>query len=234
MDYANVLKHLIRAERSGDWDLHLYALERMLNLFGATCDFNYAECARLLTGNEKFEGYTPLDLQVSQEKKGYHTVRRSDWYCAGLWTDLIIEQVMMRFLKTRGEIMRGGGMTDSIRLVWVGNMHRRVGIHEAMTILTNLKRNTSEQHVELTSSLRRHDKKSMEKIISSFDTHNPFYPMMEELRSLSTGLTASDSDNINCSNAENMGLQMQRKLDGVCFKEISMIRNDQIHSLACL
>ena len=160
-------------------------------------------------------------------------MRRSDRFWAGLWADLIIEQVMMRSLKTRGGITRGGGMSDSVRLVWVGSMHRRVGIHEAMTTLTNMKRNTSEQHVESTMSRRRY-MKLMEKIMSWFDIHNPFDQTMEASRSLSTGLTASNDDKINCDDAENVGIQIQKKLDGVCFEEISMKRNDQIRSLASL
>ena len=140
----------------------------------------------------------------------------------------------MRSLKTRGGITRGGGMTDSVRLVWVGRMHRRVGIYETMTTLSTMKRDTSEQHVQLTSSHRQRDMKSMEKIILWFDNHSPCDPTMEALQSFSTGLAASDGDNINCNNAENVELQMQRKLDGVRFEEISMKRNNQIRSLVCL
>ena len=45
----------------------------------------------------------------------YHKVRCSDRYWSGLWTDLIIEQVMMRSLKTSGGITRGRGITESVR-----------------------------------------------------------------------------------------------------------------------
>ena len=54
---------------------------------------------------------------------GHHTVRRSDRYWAGLWTDLIIEQVLMRSLKSRGGLTRGCGVTESVRLLWVMSMH---------------------------------------------------------------------------------------------------------------
>ena len=77
--------------------------------------------------------------------KAYQTVRRSDRYWADLWSDLITKQVMKRSLKTRGGITR--------------IMHRRAGNHEAMITLTNMKRNTREQHVQLTSSRRRHNMK---------------------------------------------------------------------------
>jgi len=41
------LKMFIRAERTGDWELHLVAVSRMLNLFAATGHNQYARCARL-------------------------------------------------------------------------------------------------------------------------------------------------------------------------------------------
>ena len=51
---------------------------------------------------------THLWIYKCFKEKGYRTVRRSDRFCAGLWAYLIIEQVMMRSLKTRGGITRGG------------------------------------------------------------------------------------------------------------------------------
>ena len=49
-------------------------------------------------------------------REGLHVVRRSDRYWAGLSSDLIIEQVLMRSLKTSGDLTRGRGMTEQQRL----------------------------------------------------------------------------------------------------------------------
>ena len=147
-------------------------------------------------------------------------MRHSDWYWASLWTDLMIKQVMMYSLTTRGGIARGGGMRDAVRLAWVGSMHRRAGIHEAMTTLTNMKRNASQQHVKLTLSWWQRDMEWMEKINLWLHTHNPCNLTTEALQSLSAGLTASDGDNIDCENTKNAGLQMQRILDWVYLKEV--------------
>ena len=80
---------------------------------------------------------------------GYHTVRRSDRYWAGLWTDLVIEQVMMRSIKSRGGLARGRGINDTVRLVWIHSMHRCADVHNVMTALTGAQHRTSEQHLEL-------------------------------------------------------------------------------------
>ena len=47
MEYIDVVKMFIRAERTGNWVQHLDATERMLNLFAATGHVHYAKSARL-------------------------------------------------------------------------------------------------------------------------------------------------------------------------------------------
>ena len=48
---------------------------------------------------------------------GFHVVRKSDRKWAGLSTDLVIEQVLMRSMKTSGGRARGRGMTEQQRLI---------------------------------------------------------------------------------------------------------------------
>ena len=78
MDYNNVLKQSIRAECSGNSDLHLYALEKMLNLFAATGRLNYAKNARLhLQQMRNLKDTYPWIYKCFKEK-GYHTVWCND------------------------------------------------------------------------------------------------------------------------------------------------------------
>ena len=95
LDYIQVLKLFIRAERTGNWSLHLVALSKMINVFAATGHINYAECARLHLQNmlELQANFPWVHSRFAQH--GYHTVRRSNRYWAGLWSDLIIEQCLM-------------------------------------------------------------------------------------------------------------------------------------------
>ena len=48
---------------------------------------------------------------------GVHVVRRSNRLRAGLSTDLVIEQVLMRSLKASGGLTRGRGMTERQRVI---------------------------------------------------------------------------------------------------------------------
>ena len=41
MSFASIVKMFIRAERSGDWDLHIKASQDMLPCFGASGHSNY-------------------------------------------------------------------------------------------------------------------------------------------------------------------------------------------------
>ena len=47
LEYIDLLKLFIRAERTGNWTLYLSALSKMINLFAATGHLNYAKSARL-------------------------------------------------------------------------------------------------------------------------------------------------------------------------------------------
>jgi len=50
---------------------------------------------------------------------GLHVIRRRDRCWAGLSTDLVIEQVLMRSLKTIGGLIQGTGISETQRLVWL-------------------------------------------------------------------------------------------------------------------
>lgn len=114
LEYVDTLKLFIQAERTGNWNLHLIAVEKMLNLFAATGHINYAKSARLyLQQMQQLPTEHPWLYHCFSEQ-GFHTVRRSSRYWAELWTDLIIEQVMMRSIKSRGGLTRGRGVTENV------------------------------------------------------------------------------------------------------------------------
>ena len=112
--YISLMKDFIYAERTGNWDLHLQTVKLMLNLFAAAGRINCAKSARLYLQSmyELPEKY-PCLHQCFQEH-GYHTIRRSNTFWGGLWSDLIIEQVLMRSMKSRGGLSRGRGMSENV------------------------------------------------------------------------------------------------------------------------
>ena len=60
---------------------------------------------------------------------------------------------------------------------------------------------------------------------AQFDIQRP------ELRSLSSGLTASDGDGVNCDKVKEVGFLLQGKLDDVKYYEASMKRTEKVRTL---
>ena len=227
LEYVDTLKIFIRAERIGDWNLHLIAIGKMFNLFAATGHINYAKSFRLMI-------QLPSDylwLYQCFIEKGYHTICRSSRFWAGLWTDLTIEKVMMRSIKSRGGLTSGSGLTESVRLQWVYSMRKCAAIHRSMTTLTGLNHDTSDQHNDLGSSRSNRDFHDLNDIQQWLDQHEPFDLTEERLRSLSSGLIAADDDCINCDKVEEIGARIQEQLDNLSILDASIRRKDQIQAL---
>ena len=99
--------------------MHLTATKSTLYLFAATGHFNYAKNARMyLQQMLKLPEKHP-EVHTMLKENGYHSVRCSDRCWVGLWSDLIIEQVMVRSIKSRSGLTKGRGFTDSTRHQWV-------------------------------------------------------------------------------------------------------------------
>ena len=183
----------------------------MINLFEASGHIHYAKSARIHLQNMLDLGTRFPRVYSCCINNGYPTVRRSDRFWAGLWSDLIIEQCLMRTLKSRGGLTHGRRVTESVRHLWISSMHRCARIHEAMGSLTNQKQRTLEQHTELGKSRISRDNKYLEEVIKWFDSHETFDPSEHNLKSISSGITAV-TDEINCDNAKEVGEMIQQKL----------------------
>ena len=135
---------------------------------------------------------------------------------------------MMRSIKNRGGLTHGHGMTETVRMVWIHIMHRCGDFHNPMTLLTGAQHRTSEQHIELGESRIQCDNADLENIESWFDQYNPFQVNEPNLRSLASGLTSCNEDQINCDNAELVGYRIQKSLDNVNIDSASIKRNDRV------
>ena len=103
-----------------------------------------------LQSTSSFETDHPDAYRKSEA--GFHVVRRSSCLWAGLSTDLFIEQVLMRSLKTSGGLTRGSGMTERLRVIWLLSMPACAEMNRAMLELTNVRYSTSEKNKDMTKS----------------------------------------------------------------------------------
>ena len=111
-------------------------------------------------------------------------------------------------------------------------MHQCGGVHESLSILTNLIHANSEQHVELGRSQKKLGNTDLQKLLLQFNCHEPFDFAEFHLKSLSTVLVASD--NINCNNAETVEEALQNVLDNICIQNIAIPGKAQVCTLQLL
>ena len=77
-------------------------------------------------------------------RNGHHVERRSNRLWAGLFSDLIIEQAIIRSLKVTGGLTRGRGMSERQRPVWLFSMMACIKIN-AMQEFCSLNYTSSNQ-----------------------------------------------------------------------------------------
>ena len=134
-----------------NWKLHLQTVQDMLPYFAASGHSLYAKSALV---------YLQIMLRLPETHpdahrefmEGYHVVRRSDMFWAGLSTDLIIEQVLMRSIKTHGGLTRVNGMTENQCLAWVLSMSVCASINETMQKFSGVSCETSDQHKDVSAA----------------------------------------------------------------------------------
>ena len=117
------MRIFVRAERNGDWKLHLYAVQQMLPYFHAAGHLNYVKYAYIyLQQMSKLSNLVSPLLYQRFAVDGCFTVRRSEKYWCEIWSDMTIEQVLMRTMKATGGLTHGRGMSNATISRWVNAM----------------------------------------------------------------------------------------------------------------
>ena len=209
LDMVGILKKSIKAERTGRFDLHL---QSVAFFFAAAGHHNYAKSARLyLQQMMALKDTHPKVYQDYQE--GHHVFQRSDRYWAGLSQELVIEQVLMRSLKTSGGLTRVTGFGERQRLVWLLSMPACAEISSAMQTLSGVTFTTSEQHKETDATRQAHDHKDTQTLVSYLTDRSPFLSD-PSLRIIASGRVADDTAKLD---AKNIGKKI---LDGMTEKNV--------------
>lgn len=199
LNMVSLLHTFIKAERTGDWFLHLQTVQKMLPYLAAAGHNLYVKSAYIyLTEMCELEETHP-DVHIFFAA-GYHVVRRSNKYWAGLSTDLSIEQILMRSLKTTGGLTRGREMSEYQRALWLLSSPICAEITQSLQILTEVNYSTSEQHKETSKSRQERDHKDMLVLVNRIAERNPFDRNVDQLRSIETGMTAEKDVNVDRCN----------------------------------
>ena len=97
--------------------MHIGGISNFLPIFAAAGHLYYLKSAYLyLQDMTVLETTNPA--VVSQFRNGLHVTRRTDKYWAAVGCAMVIEQTLMRTLKSNGGLTRGHGMSDEQCVVW--------------------------------------------------------------------------------------------------------------------
>lgn len=162
---VSIAKEFIKAERMGDWQAHLNCVKEMLPYFHASAHLPYAKSAHLYL-QDMLQLNEVMDPSIYQRfTEGFFTVRRSDKLCCGTSTYMIIEQSMMKSMKTDGGIYRGRSTKESVISKWVYGMHAMNTVCEGLEVRANVKMDTTDQHVDASDSRCKKDAKDIKTLL---------------------------------------------------------------------
>lgn len=226
---VEILKQFVEAERSGNWTLHLQSAQQMLPYLHAAGYTSYAKYLHLYL-QQMFELEKIMDPSELQQftKEAYFTIRKTDKFRSGIWSDMTIEQSLMRPLKGPGGVTRGRGITDSVLIRWIISSVALVDVVDNIENFTNVHYEPSEQHVDFSKARVTRDAADMMKMDSFFDHHNPF-PQTDKLISIATGVVGDTS--INCHKSLDVGTLAVNDMAGKSFGLMKMTRKNKVKSL---
>ena len=224
MDFVSTCRLFITAERTGNWALHLKATQDMLPLFAATGHNNYAKCCRLYLQDAQ----NLCSCMDEKMKDGLFTVHRNKaLFWSGTWTDMVIEQCLMRSGKTTGGLINITHR-EAAKTVWLLAAHIIAQYSDGLRSLTNNYSGTwSAQHRDMSNARVKNDALHMEKFLNFLKSHNPFStPDGKSLVNISTGLIADER--VNVERADEIGRKIQSSITGRSIGNMSFKRSEQV------
>ncbi|CAH3187344.1 unnamed protein product [Porites lobata] len=224
MDMVALLRQFIEAERTGNWEVHLQSLRDMLPFYAAAGHNLYAKSVyiylqQMLELNSKHADVLELF------KKGFHVIRRSDRFWAGLSSDLVIEQVLMRSVKSSGGLTHGRGMAESQRAQWLLSMPACASISSAMQEFTSRCYASSGQHKEMTKTRQARDDEDSRALLGYLQERNPFDCDLS-MRNISTGITADCT--VNVDRAKEVGETILKSMVGNNVQEYTFKKKNHL------
>jgi hypothetical protein len=163
--------------------------------------------------------------------EGLFVIRQTNSYWAGIFSDLCIEQVLMGSIKSVFGLTRGRGFEKSTRLVWLLSMPACGEVHNTMQDVTNLcSQGDIEIHKDLMKARITRDSKNIQCILDFFVERKPFSRDTVDLRSLSSGVIADDS--VNVDSAETIGSVILTSMFGKSVYDHKFLKKDQVSILS--
>ena len=171
-----ILLQFIKAERTGNWNLHLSSTAAMIPHFFAMDRTNYARWMPIyLADMHMLEERHP---KVFHEfSAGNHSISRSQQPFAQVWTDMALEQSINLDSKSKGGIVGISRREDAVER-WFLTSHERAAITHSLKEMCGLE--NYEQvgtHKEARVARMKRDQEDIDRLVASFNSGlltNPF------------------------------------------------------------
>ena len=236
------IKNFILAERLHDHDQHLSTVVEMLPTFAAAGHTQYAKGARLYVQlmQMNMSKYASVESMFKVHK--LHTVRYNKFQWSGMWTDMSIEQTLMRSIKSRGGLT-GGKLRNqrSGYKVWVSLLDHFSSVDQALNNLNNKAKGSHPKggalvHADMTPSSMKKDFAAFQKAYNWLKETLSLDQEPDVLMSFSTGLFSKQGENSDVVNPDcsfEVGTEIQQSFDGGCFTD-KMSAKSKVKNLAHL
>ena len=200
---------------------------RYVAIFAAAGHNNYTKCCRLYLQDAQ-----KLCSCLSGFTEGPFAVRRNaQLFWSGTWSDMVIEQCLMRAGKTAGGLINITHK-EAVKTVWLSAAHIIAQYSDGLRQLTDTYTGTwSHQHREIKPTRVKKDSEDMQKMLSFLQTHNPFTPTTDNvLVNIATGVVASDQ--VNVDEALIVGRKIHDSITNKTFSQVSLKRKKQAVTFA--
>ena len=148
---------------------------------------------------------------------------------SGIFTDLFIEQILMAGIKSSGGLTHGHGFSETTRLLFLLSRPICADVSQSIFQLAGLSPTDGDGHRDLTAARIQRDMSDIYKLLQVFIERGPF-KKTSELVSLSTGLTAPDS--LNVDDAQSVVNKILASMIGHSVSEYKFYQKNQVKSLA--
>lgn len=226
MRMISLVLQFIDAERSGNFKQHLQIVQEMIPIFFAAGRHLYAKYSILYLQNMR-QLNTIMDVFEYDNfvNKGYFTIRRSDRFWSGVWSDMTIEQVLMRSIKCMGGLTHGRGLTEKTIMNWILSRVVVMEVCSSIESYCNVQFSTSEQHVDNRISRISRDYNDLLKLNEFFKEYPPFLDT-DFIISIVTGVKGHSS--VNCFE---VGKKLMDDTAGKIFTKITYKKSTKIKNL---
>ena len=226
-EMLDILFKFLKAERTGNFKLHIACLKAMLPFLAASGHNNYTKS--IVVYLEDMDRLEREDQVTFDALSKHHAVRRSDRFWGGLSLDYIIESVLMKSIKSTGGLTRKRGFTDTQRMLWCKSMPVLAAVNRSMQSITGTSYESSEQHKEAGPSRVARDVDDIKTLQTVFEERMPF-TRSAPLRNLFTGQLADAA--VNVERSKQIGISILKNMNGKVIDRFSFKKDSASKTLA--